>query len=342
MTLTPGPDLSILSPSQAGAGPGLTRSITTASICPVTRSRPITPGLPSRKARRSTQRNVIDVPARTGAWRVRSPVIVLPAARTDSPLTRRSATSQARLDSSHQGWVSPCEFSSPAEPVTSARPSSRCSWNRGTASASRLLKFGGHGLLPCCQNRFFELVKGDVCDAAGRREGASTAIDAIIHLAAIVGYPACKKEPQRRPGDQRRGHPHPAAAPQARPEGPLRLDRQHLRLDPRLRLQRGHPARPDHPLRRDQGRGRADGPRRRQRRRLPLRHRLRRQQPDAARPDAQRLHLPGRQEPQPDRLRGGLQADLRPRPRHGPLVHLRPGDAGTRSRTTSTTSATRA
>ena len=27
------------------------------------------------------------------------------------------------------------------------------------------LKFGGHGLLPCCSNRFFELVKGDVCDA---------------------------------------------------------------------------------------------------------------------------------------------------------------------------------
>ena len=89
-----------------------------------------------------------------------------------------------------------------------------------------------------------------------------------------------------------------------------------------------HPARPDHALRRDQGRGRADGPRRRQQRRLPLRHRLRRQQPDAARPDAQRLHLPGRQEPQPDRLRGRVQADLRPRPRHGPLVHLRPGEVG--------------
>ena len=74
------------------------------------------------------------------------------------------------------------------------------------------LKFGGHGLLPCCQNRFFELVKGDVCDDAGRRRRRSTASTPIIHLAAIVGYPACKKEPQRRPGDQRRGHPHPARA----------------------------------------------------------------------------------------------------------------------------------
>jgi nucleoside-diphosphate-sugar epimerase len=57
------------------------------------------------------------------------------------------------------------------------------------------LKFGGHGLLPCCQNRFFELQKGDVCDPAAARKSLD-GIDAIIHLAAIVGYPACKKEPQ--------------------------------------------------------------------------------------------------------------------------------------------------
>jgi nucleoside-diphosphate-sugar epimerase len=57
------------------------------------------------------------------------------------------------------------------------------------------LKFGGHGLLPCCQNRFFELVKGDVCDPAGVKK-ALDGVDAIVHLAAIVGYPACKKEPQ--------------------------------------------------------------------------------------------------------------------------------------------------
>ena len=37
------------------------------------------------------------------------------------------------------------------------------------------LEFGGHGLLPCCQNRFFELIKGDVCDADGRRARPSTA-----------------------------------------------------------------------------------------------------------------------------------------------------------------------
>ena len=57
------------------------------------------------------------------------------------------------------------------------------------------LKFGGQGLLPCCQNRFFELVKGDVCDAQAMTK-ALDGVDAIVHLAAIVGYPACKKEPQ--------------------------------------------------------------------------------------------------------------------------------------------------
>jgi len=57
------------------------------------------------------------------------------------------------------------------------------------------LKFGGHGLLPCCQNRFFELVKGDICDPVAVKP-ALDGIDAIIHLAAVVGYPACKKEPQ--------------------------------------------------------------------------------------------------------------------------------------------------
>ncbi len=56
------------------------------------------------------------------------------------------------------------------------------------------LRFGGHGLLPCCQNRHFELVKGDVCDPASMKKSLD-GIDAVVHLAAIVGYPACKKEP---------------------------------------------------------------------------------------------------------------------------------------------------
>jgi nucleoside-diphosphate-sugar epimerase len=56
------------------------------------------------------------------------------------------------------------------------------------------LKFGGHGLLPCCQSRSFELIKGDINDESAVRK-ALDGVDAVIHLAAIVGYPACKKEP---------------------------------------------------------------------------------------------------------------------------------------------------
>jgi nucleoside-diphosphate-sugar epimerase len=58
-----------------------------------------------------------------------------------------------------------------------------------------LLRFGGHGLLPCCEFRNFELIKGDVCDEATASK-AMDGVEAVIHLAAIVGYPACKKEPQ--------------------------------------------------------------------------------------------------------------------------------------------------
>ena len=57
------------------------------------------------------------------------------------------------------------------------------------------LKFGGAGLLPCCQSRSFELMKGDVCDPVGMKK-ALDGMEAVVHLAAIVGYPACKKEPQ--------------------------------------------------------------------------------------------------------------------------------------------------
>lgn len=57
-----------------------------------------------------------------------------------------------------------------------------------------VLRFGGHGLLPCCHSPKFDLVPGDTCDEAAVA-AALTGIDAVVHLAAIVGYPACKKEP---------------------------------------------------------------------------------------------------------------------------------------------------
>ncbi|MEV6524787.1 SDR family oxidoreductase [Longispora sp. NPDC051575] len=56
------------------------------------------------------------------------------------------------------------------------------------------LRFGGQGLLGCARYPGFELVRGDVRDAA-MVEAAVEGMDVIVHLAAIVGYPACKKEP---------------------------------------------------------------------------------------------------------------------------------------------------
>lgn len=57
------------------------------------------------------------------------------------------------------------------------------------------LRFGGQGLLPCAASCEFEIIKGDICDDNTLRL-ALNGIDAVIHLASIVGYPACKKEPQ--------------------------------------------------------------------------------------------------------------------------------------------------
>lgn len=56
------------------------------------------------------------------------------------------------------------------------------------------LKFGGQGLLPCTSYPNFEFLKGDVCDEKILSQ-ALIGVGSVIHLAAIVGYPACKKEP---------------------------------------------------------------------------------------------------------------------------------------------------
>ena len=57
------------------------------------------------------------------------------------------------------------------------------------------LKFGGNGLIPMFRNEKFSFVKGDVRDTEALRPHVYEA-DVIIHLAAIVGYPACSKEPE--------------------------------------------------------------------------------------------------------------------------------------------------
>src|SRR5215472_5891686 len=54
---------------------------------------------------------------------------------------------------------------------------------------------GGRGMLPFFANQNFEFVKGDIRDKASLAQAVKGA-DYIVHLAAIVGYPACKRDPR--------------------------------------------------------------------------------------------------------------------------------------------------
>lgn len=56
------------------------------------------------------------------------------------------------------------------------------------------LRFGGHGLLPYFLNPRFHFINGDIRDERTVKD-ALKGVDMIVHLAAIVGFPACKKEP---------------------------------------------------------------------------------------------------------------------------------------------------
>jgi len=56
------------------------------------------------------------------------------------------------------------------------------------------LMFGGNALLPFLNNKNFKFIKGDIRD----REALQSVVsgqDVIIHLAAIVGFPACRENP---------------------------------------------------------------------------------------------------------------------------------------------------
>lgn len=57
------------------------------------------------------------------------------------------------------------------------------------------LSWGGGVLLPFLGNPDFSFVKGDICKKEELKP-AFRGIDAVIHLAAIVGFPACRKFPQ--------------------------------------------------------------------------------------------------------------------------------------------------
>ena len=57
------------------------------------------------------------------------------------------------------------------------------------------LMYGGRSLLPCFAYQGFEFVRGDVRKIEDLRSALDD-MDAIYHLAAIVGFPACKKAPE--------------------------------------------------------------------------------------------------------------------------------------------------
>lgn len=56
------------------------------------------------------------------------------------------------------------------------------------------LRFGPQGILPYFSNPNFTFIKGDIRSAKDLKTALQGA-DAVIHLAAIVGFPACRKDP---------------------------------------------------------------------------------------------------------------------------------------------------
>jgi nucleoside-diphosphate-sugar epimerase len=58
-----------------------------------------------------------------------------------------------------------------------------------------VLRSGGQGLLACFHDRRFRFVRGDVRDPEAMAR-LTADVDAVVHLAAIVGFPPCRKYPE--------------------------------------------------------------------------------------------------------------------------------------------------
>ena len=58
------------------------------------------------------------------------------------------------------------------------------------------LTFGGGGVLPFLSHPHYQFTKGDIRNEGDLR-GAVDGADSVVHLAAVVGDPACRMEPQK-------------------------------------------------------------------------------------------------------------------------------------------------
>jgi nucleoside-diphosphate-sugar epimerase len=57
------------------------------------------------------------------------------------------------------------------------------------------LLHGGESLLGVWSHPGFEFIRGDICDPA-KLQAAVAGIEAVVHLAAVVGDPACSRQPE--------------------------------------------------------------------------------------------------------------------------------------------------
>lgn len=65
-----------------------------------------------------------------------------------------------------------------------------------TVTVADVCMFGAEGLLSHINNPFFRLEAGDIRDKRFIRKLFSNSLDAVVHLAALVGEPACKIDPK--------------------------------------------------------------------------------------------------------------------------------------------------
>ena len=57
------------------------------------------------------------------------------------------------------------------------------------------LTYGYYGILPFLGNSNFEFINGDIQSIDTIKKSLQN-VDLVVHLAAIVGYPACKAKPK--------------------------------------------------------------------------------------------------------------------------------------------------